>query len=985
MEFKRIVDASKKNSLTFFVGAGVSALSNAPTWRALIDAICHEMGIAPKQSYSADDYPQIPQMFYYSIGQNNNKYYDFIGENLSPFSLVPNVVHKELISLNPSSFITTNFDELLEDATIQYCQSYKSVACDNEVPGINGDRFILKVHGDIRHKNIVFKEEDYLNYSENFKLIETLLKSIFSTNTVVFIGYGINDYNIKLILNWTKTLLKDNFNKPIFIYTDNEPLTAENLLYQTSKGLCVIEYEKLGEHYDEYLPRYLSVINAIKKSADLTYDGKTDIEAFDVTYELLKPLDKLPALRISDINDMLSLYLLVSSDGTISPGQKEFLALKYFFELGRLSSDEFDALPETIKEKYQLILNIFLKSQIRAVERKNKLSDTFREDVFAPFADPICLSFNYKEMFLFAKKKYKDMQSNYKKAFYLSRIYKYDEAFFLFTQTANEAFKSREYILYFFAETNRINLYKIIKNIHRYYRCYDLDLIESLSPGDDAEQIFTKLPIEFQRQYRSLRDLHSVNMLYKYSYDAFLDVEKWKNVIESKTVEFGLTSSDKVIRRIIEPLHFFLGNHLVVEEFSEYKNTIKNLVSLLVYKYSTQEEKTLREQMFSDVDNDIIFLDERDFYCFIEFFEAKELVKLFRKHRVETLVFHNIDKIELAVCNILEYYELALKQASSNIGVLRLQHKIKTCLTLLRYIDISQSLVDKICIFIFKYDFRDLLIDDKILFLNRQLIKRCKYSSITKKTIENKLIWFIDSHIAALETHKQFDCPSANSTINYCNLVHYIAPKDRHYHSRKLALRISKILENDLSVFFPQIIEHYWAYTSTYQQRKIISWAKEKLAMNFRLDLFRLLIEYKKKIEIDIILSLKTHLNKIIESNLRTVHNSNVIVYPRKDPYEDLVNVGYWCLIEALPKNFPEFVGYCDEFDFYYLYEDFDFNKFQPSWLLNLTPDTLSHIAKNENVRKTIRIILANTLNNDNLEAQDRNRLGDILTRHFCQ
>lgn len=284
-EFKRIVDASRKNSLTFFVGAGVSALSNAPTWKALINAICCEVGSTPQQSYSADEYLQIPQIFYYSIGQDDDKYYDFIKKHLSPFPLVPNAVHKELMSFNPSSLVTTNFDELLEDAAIQYCQSFKSVACDNEVPSINGDRFILKVHGDIRHRNIVFKEEDYLSYSENFKLIETLLKSIFSTNTVVFIGYGLNDYNIKLILNWAKTLLKDNFNKPIFIYTDNTSLTPENLLYQESKGLCVIEYEKLGIHFDEYLPRYLSVIEAIKKSANLTYDGKTELEAFEVTYE----------------------------------------------------------------------------------------------------------------------------------------------------------------------------------------------------------------------------------------------------------------------------------------------------------------------------------------------------------------------------------------------------------------------------------------------------------------------------------------------------------------------------------------------------------------------------------------------------------------------------------------------------------------------------------------------------------------------------
>lgn len=203
-EFKKIIEASQNHSLTFFVGAGVSALSNVPTWKGIIDTISKKMNYEVKDSYSSDEYLRIPQMFYYSIKKNNKKYYNLIQKCLDTTNCQPNEVHKKLLELNPSSFITTNFDDLLEKASVQYCQSFKTIACDSEVPCINGDKFILKVHGDIQHKNIVFKEEDYLNYSENFKLLETLLKSIFSTNTVVFIGYGLNDYNIKLILNWIK-------------------------------------------------------------------------------------------------------------------------------------------------------------------------------------------------------------------------------------------------------------------------------------------------------------------------------------------------------------------------------------------------------------------------------------------------------------------------------------------------------------------------------------------------------------------------------------------------------------------------------------------------------------------------------------------------------------------------------------------------------------------------------------------------------------
>ena len=122
----------------------------------------------------------------------------------------------------------------------------------------------------------------------------------------------------------------------------------------------------------------------------------------------------------------------------------------------------------------------------------------------------------------------------------------------------------------------------------------------------------------------------------------------------------------------------------------------------------------------------------------------------------------------------------------------------------------------------------------------------------------------------------------------------------------------------------------------------------------------------------------------MIKSSSKDSHASGVMSYPQKDPYEDLIQVGYWCLTGNLPKKFSEFVGYSDNFDFYYLYKKFDFNKFQPAWLLNLYPHTLTKISMDRNVREKIRTIIAKTLNNDKLEAQDKNRLQDILTLHFC-
>ena len=251
---------------------------------------------------------------------------------------------------------------------------------------------------------------------------------------------------------------------------------------------------------------------------------------------------------------------------------------------------------------------------------------------------------------------YTSLEKNYKKAFYLSRLRQYNQAFSLFSEVAKQAFMKSNYLLYYFAESNCIKLRKVIKNLNTWYRCYDLDAIESLSPNDsEVENLFRCLPVEFQNTYGNLRDIHSANMLYKYSYEAFADGQKLQKAMESEATEFGITSSQKAIFRINNHLHFLLGNGIVADVFLEYRNTVKSLMSLLVYKYSSQGKKVLHEQLLSRSNRANLYFDEIDFHCFIEYFDAKEISTLLNKHRIETIDFRNMNLIEAAVNNLLDY------------------------------------------------------------------------------------------------------------------------------------------------------------------------------------------------------------------------------------------------------------------------------------------------------------------------------------------
>lgn len=302
----------------------------------------------------------------------------------------------------------------------------------------------------------------------------------------------------------------------------------------------------------------------------------------------------------------------------------------------------------------------------------------------------------------------------------------------------------------------------------------------------------------------------------------------------------------------------------------------------------------------------------------------------------------------------------------------------------LAFVSISQGLVDKICGFILTQEFREILINDKVLFLDRQLVHRKMYSKTTSKIVENTLISYLDKHIAALKKGERFELFSASTGINYCNLVHYISAPEEKYYSRRLSMRISQIINNNLSQMYYQITQHYCGYVSKNQQKKLITWANKLIQMNFSFDLFKMLVQCDARISKAAKTQLKVYLKQRIDA-AKNKNNNGVVVYPTKQPYEELDQVGYWCLLNVLKaKDFQEFLGNSEAFDFYCEYAKFDFSRFDVSWLLNLYPHTLEQIAKNAKVKERVRVAIATTLDGEAIAPSDSQRLQSILVKHFC-
>lgn len=982
--FKRIIEASQTESLTFFVGAGVSKLSDAPKWSELIDAFSDSLGRAKKPDYSNEEYLSIPQMYYYSIDQNESRYYDFINDCFGSKKLVPNSIHKMLLDLNPHAFITTNFDDLLETAASENCQSFKVIACDDEISQINGSRFILKLHGDLNHRNIVLKEEDYLNYSENFKLVETLLKSIFATTTVVFIGYGLNDYNIKLILNWTKALLKDKFNKPIFIYTDNAELSKDELRYHESKGLYVVDYQHCIDDDNtavDFVDRYKSVLNSINNTSAFSLEGKDEIEAFELLYSLLAPLDKMEALRTQDIVEKLQNEVIIEKNGVLNISVNENNLFEYFVTINDMNEEDRETLSNDTIKKYRTIVSALSKAQIKGIHCSNHKFSKLSDNNFV-YANPCCIQFNYAEMHKYVGNEYTDYHANYKKAYYLAKLNRYRESYDLFVNVATESYISKDYLMHLLAQANRYVVYQAMRSVNSHLMYYNLFNLEELKGGiisaKQFEKVFERLPIEFQNEYRCFRNIVSFNMLYENAYYSFQDGLKLQDAIDTNTQEWGVTSVDKVISRINQNLHFFLANGLFMEEFAEFKTTIRSLMSTLVHKYSVQTKKTVYD--FFDQSSSEIYFNNIDFYCFVEYFDTKQLNELFGKYSIKALDFQNTEEIESSVKNLFSYYAEVLK-TKQRIEILPIQLKIQRCLNLLCYMNISQELVDFVCSFIFKYEFREICIGDKILFLGSQVWRRKRCSEITASVIENKLIYYIDSHIDAIINNENFELLSKYSSLNYPDLIHYIHT-DESFKSRKLAYRITKIIKNSYTQFKYQIKWHYYSYLSTSQQKSVIKWICEGLANEFNFDDFSFLINNGVRIDKSTIAALKKYLKKQIELSTK---EPPIEKYPKHDCFEELNLVGYFCRTGSLArKDFSAFLNRSPKFDLFYKFEKFDFDNFDVTWLLKWQDIMIQTLSENKIVRSKIRECIANEINSSQLKDSDLKRLSAILAKYFC-
>ncbi len=185
---QELVKQIAKGNSVLFVGAGLSKGAGLPGWNDLLAPLAANIGVPANT-----DPLKIAQ--YYEVKRGRQALIDHIIEQMDTTGKRPTENHRLLARLPIQTWVTTNYDNVLEKTLDEAGKSFRKVVRDHELPYTGADTVTLvKLHGDREQPDtIVITLQDYYTYFRRFPRVKDELTALLIKKTFLFIGYSVSD------------------------------------------------------------------------------------------------------------------------------------------------------------------------------------------------------------------------------------------------------------------------------------------------------------------------------------------------------------------------------------------------------------------------------------------------------------------------------------------------------------------------------------------------------------------------------------------------------------------------------------------------------------------------------------------------------------------------------------------------------------------------------------------------------------------------
>lgn len=530
-ETRRIIrNAKDHNRLVLFVGAGASMDSGMPSWSQAIEQIASRLPLSDNDKQY--DPLKIPQ--YYFNFRGKKEYIQLMREVfLYGIPLKTTPLHKKLIDCQAETIITTNYDHLIEQAAEESNEVRYVISKDSDLPYKNSSRELIKMHGDFENDNFVLKEDDYLQYSLNFRLIETYIKSLVGSKVVLFVGYSLNDPDTKQIFTWVKDVLKDDFQRAYLVLSKVKKNEIERAYFR-NLGINLIYTSELVDEWDSktHTKQLVEFFDYILENEEETM--------LDRLYRELKPLQDLNYVYGKYVKNALWKVGIICGGNDIDLSSSIYLEKDKNEDFKHLlwTYLEKEEVPEDCSidtsdwNKLKVIKNVLCKSCItsakREIDRKYHRVDLCDHSENA--IEELMFSFDYQKLDEMKNNNIMQLGTDspdlyMQQAYICAVLNDYYYAYRCLSTASRIYYKNKQYTWYFIAEFNRKYVGKVC--LHTWMSPLrseeEREQLELEVKAIDLDQTLVTIPDLGHNHNEFLAELSDFRITYNLFYDMFSD------------------------------------------------------------------------------------------------------------------------------------------------------------------------------------------------------------------------------------------------------------------------------------------------------------------------------------------------------------------------------------------------------------------------------------------------------------------------------
>ncbi|MFK2890275.1 SIR2 family NAD-dependent protein deacylase [Dyella flagellata] len=238
-----------------FVGSGISRWSGLPSWEGLVGELADYLddnsidSALVRQEAEVGDLLQAASYGFLKL--TPPQVAAFMRSACRSGSAAPGEIHQAIMMLGPSCFITTNYDDLLEQAYRQHRPAPSELRIvlntqlfeQAEIIHAQARQFIFKPHGDARNADsIILTREQYRMLLPEGSLSATLntFKTLLQSRPVLFVGFGLRDPDFLHLRDLLANIYRGGMRDHYAIVSD--PVRDQQDYWRAHYGIHLIGY-----------------------------------------------------------------------------------------------------------------------------------------------------------------------------------------------------------------------------------------------------------------------------------------------------------------------------------------------------------------------------------------------------------------------------------------------------------------------------------------------------------------------------------------------------------------------------------------------------------------------------------------------------------------------------------------------------------------------------------------------------------------------